>query len=288
MTESEKSTWPKLPSGTIDWETVFEDPVKGLVPLISQAQTATALRDMTVLVIKKLYARKDDPAEVERFVIQLSEMLPDDTPVQALPKVLNAVTGILRQVRDERIRIAAEYSEEKARKQEADDQEAEEKRSAERSERRKRHRTKELEREEKEKAKTIRLMLIGGFLIVSAIIGAAAFFFLKGQEPPSSQELSMQFIEQMKDAAVNEPPATHIHGGDLRIGQNAGRKFVSASAVPVYTCKSAAWVLLNRGTIVINDVLPSKVSPGILKELCSKSGTQAKMIWFPKKPEKTE
>jgi len=285
MTEADKSTWPKLPSGTIDWETVFEDPAKGLIPLISRAHTANALREMTILVIKKLYARKDDPAEVERFVAQLSEMLPDDTPDQALPKILEAVVAILRQIMNERIRIAETYSKEKALKQETDNQE---RKSAEKSERRIKHRAHELEEEQERERKTRRIIVIGLSILVVGVIGGAAFFMLQEKSAPTSQEQSLQFIQQMKDAAVKEPSGTHVFGGSLRIGQSAGRNFIAATSVPQEACRSAAWVLLNRGTIVINGVLPSKISPRILKELCEKGGSQASLTWFPKKTDKKE
>ena len=288
MTEPDKSTWPKLPSGTIDWETVFEDPAKGLIPLISRAHTANALREMTILVIKKLYARKDDPAEVERFVVQFSEMLPDNTSDLAFPKILEAVISILRQVKDERIRIADEYTREKALKQEADDQDNQERKSAERSERRIRHQAHELMEEQESERKTRRIIIIGLSLLVVGVIGGAAFFMLKEKAAPTPQELSLQFIEQMKDAAVREPLGTHVFGGSLRIGQSAGRNFIAATSVPLEACKSAAWVLLNRGTIVINGVLPSRISPGILKELCEQGGSQASLTWFPKKTGKKE
>ncbi len=52
-----KTTWPKTKAGTIDWEVVFENSETGLIPLISGAGSASALRDSALAVVKLLYTR---------------------------------------------------------------------------------------------------------------------------------------------------------------------------------------------------------------------------------------
>ncbi|MCH7832342.1 MAG: hypothetical protein IIC55_05665 [Proteobacteria bacterium] len=105
-----KKTWPKTEAGTIDWEVVFENPETGLIPLISGAKSAGALRDSALAVIKLLYTHKDDPPEIERFTVELQSLIPDDTPEHFLPRLVEGVTAILRQIKDERIRKAEEYA----------------------------------------------------------------------------------------------------------------------------------------------------------------------------------
>ena len=109
MEESVAQDWPKTPGGSTDWEVVFEDPETGLIALIAQARSAEALRDCVVVVIKKLFTRETDPPEVERFIGELTQLIPDGTGDQNLTLVLEAVTGILRQIKDDRAKKAAEY-----------------------------------------------------------------------------------------------------------------------------------------------------------------------------------
>ncbi len=104
-----KKTWPKTEAGTIDWEVVFENPETGLIPLISGAKSAGALRDSALAVIKLLYTQKDDPPEIKRFTVELQSLIPDDTPEHFLPRLVEGVTAILRQIKDERIRKTEEF-----------------------------------------------------------------------------------------------------------------------------------------------------------------------------------
>ena len=102
-------TWPKTEAGTIDWEVVFENPETGLIRLISGARSAGALRDSAMAIVELLYTRKDDPPEVERFTAELQGLIPEDTPEHLLPSLVEGVTAILRQIKDERIRKAEEH-----------------------------------------------------------------------------------------------------------------------------------------------------------------------------------
>ena len=106
-----KDSWPKTAAGTVAWEVVFEDPDNGLLSLIGQAPSPRALRESAILIIEKLYTRKDDPAEVERFTREMSELIPDDLAANNLTGIINAVTGLLRQIKDFRIKKAAEHEE---------------------------------------------------------------------------------------------------------------------------------------------------------------------------------
>ncbi|MDD9876018.1 MAG: hypothetical protein OXR84_01105, partial [Magnetovibrio sp.] len=106
MTETDKPAWPTLADGSTDWEAVFEDPQSGLIPLITQAQTAPALRECAIVVVRQLHTRKKDPDVVAGFVAQLEEMVPDNLPAGALPKVAGAIAGVLRQIKEDRIRRA--------------------------------------------------------------------------------------------------------------------------------------------------------------------------------------
>lgn len=102
-------SWPKTAAGTVDWEYVFEDPGTGLLGLVGQAASPAALRECAILIIAKLYARKDDPAEVERFTKEISALIPDDMAADNLAEINTVVIGLLRQIKDSRIQKAAEH-----------------------------------------------------------------------------------------------------------------------------------------------------------------------------------
>ena len=110
MSASDKQSWPQTPEGLTDWEAAFEDPSKGFIALITQAKSPTALRQSTIVVIEKLYTRQNDPTEVERFSAELNQMIPDDAQEEDLPGIAAAVTGILRQIKDDRIQKAVKFA----------------------------------------------------------------------------------------------------------------------------------------------------------------------------------
>ncbi len=99
-----------MKTGTIDWEVMFENAETGLIPLISGAGSARALRDSALAVVKLLYTRKDDSPELERLTAELQGLIPNDTPENALPRIVEGVTAILRQIKDDRIHKAEELA----------------------------------------------------------------------------------------------------------------------------------------------------------------------------------
>ena len=106
-----KSAWPKTMDDTIDWEAVFENPDTGLIALLSQAQSAHALRDISLAIVKQLYTRKNDPAEIKKFTSELQSLIPDEISNDLLPGLIDGVVAILHLIKDERIRKAAEFVE---------------------------------------------------------------------------------------------------------------------------------------------------------------------------------
>ncbi len=109
MPENNGPSWPKTPAGTTGWETVFEDPQTGLIALIHQAHTETALCDCTALIIEQLHSHKDDPAVVKQFTDQLHQLIPDDTKGEDLAPTMEAVIAVLRQIKQERIAKAEQF-----------------------------------------------------------------------------------------------------------------------------------------------------------------------------------
>jgi hypothetical protein len=106
---AQDQSWPKTAAGTADWEVVFEDPDTGLLALVGQASSPAALRECAILIIARLYARKDDPEEVARFTWEISVLIPDHLGSEDLAGITQAVTILLRKIKDFRIQKAAEH-----------------------------------------------------------------------------------------------------------------------------------------------------------------------------------
>jgi len=291
MEITQKSTWPKKPSGVVDWEAVFEHPERGLISLISDAHSIHTLRESTIFVIRHLYARKDDPAEVERFIGELNVLLPDDAPEEALPKIMETVVAILRQIKNERIHKAEEY----VRQNALNDAEAEpeivqepppqatDTRSVAGPAFERRHATihkpPRIKHPPKKKP-VVKYLLLFAAMIVATVTG---YVVIDNAAHEKAEEPVVVFMGQMKAAVNGEPIKEHIFGGTLSAGQREGKHYALAEGVPAKDCQGAAWVLLNRGTVVINGVFPRQISPKILKDLCNSKGTFASLMWFPKR-----
>ena len=118
--EEAKLDWPKTPDGTIDWETVFEKPGTGLVPLVSSANNHDLLFKLTANVIQQLFTRKGDQAEVERFLHELTRIITAaEKASSTVESTRTAVIDLLRRIKQGRIDKAAAYVEAKKAEQSA-------------------------------------------------------------------------------------------------------------------------------------------------------------------------
>ena len=103
MVEPKKPAWPKTPEGNIDWEMVFEAPETGLIPRILKSRTPAILRQNTIAVITKIYARATTPKHVEDFIQELDTILPDDLDGNSMAKVSEIIAVLMRRIKTERI-----------------------------------------------------------------------------------------------------------------------------------------------------------------------------------------
>lgn len=266
-----KPNWPKTPAGATDWEVVFEAPESGLIALISGAQSATALRKTTLVIVEKLYVRDDDPSEIERFTAEISAMIPDNLPAQDLPLIADAVAGILRQIKTGRIECAAAYEAEKAAKAAGFPDDTI-----------RRRRTFAFQEPPKHFFQRVSPWIWGPG-IAAVAVGTIALIYFGGLGGDAKRLLpSQQLANEMAAVARGEPLGAHVFGGALESGRRRGRAFVTAKTVPATACVSAGWVLLSRGTVVINGKLPGRVSQTLLTELCKQKPEGAEIMWFPK------
>lgn len=106
--------WPKLPDGTVDWMTVFQDPKTGLISLIEQADTSSKLRACFVYVIDSLFSRPDDEDIRETYYVVLEETFQGASDAKALGAQKTKIRMVMMRVMNDRIKLAREYVTQKA------------------------------------------------------------------------------------------------------------------------------------------------------------------------------
>lgn len=175
--EVKKPDWPQTPDGTIDWETVFEDPKTGIIPALSAANNKDALHKGTVAVIRQLFTRKNDEIQVERFLKELTVIVGEVQGSEDFPKMQEAILNLLRRIKDGRVEKAAAHV-------------ANQKKEAAQDAKRKRKKKKDLARRageaEKQKAKTLLMIAGAGGLIL--VLGVLAIFLFVGGEDEIAEE----------------------------------------------------------------------------------------------------
>lgn|GEM_PF-2159128 len=112
MSEIEKPAFPQTPDGVTDWEKVFEDPDRGILKLIRDAHSREALRACVLVVIEKLFTRKNDQLEIARLKKQLDGIL--EEAGDGVPT--DEVVALLREVKGHREQRARDYLKEKETK----------------------------------------------------------------------------------------------------------------------------------------------------------------------------
>ncbi len=108
MTETGTHPWPLTPDGVTDWERVFEDPDTGFIQLIMQAHSPQVLKECATVTIQQLFIREDDDNNVMTLIIKLNKLLPDDADASDQDDMRDQVCELLRDIKNERIRKAAE------------------------------------------------------------------------------------------------------------------------------------------------------------------------------------
>lgn len=280
MVKPTKSGLPKLPSGITDWQSVFEDPEKGLLSRLAKITTISALRRSVTMVINRLYTRKDDAIIRKQHLSTLSELIPESTSENQLEDLKIVINDFLLEIETERIQRAEAYALSKETDKSFDHQAVAEVAPPVIPERRLPVKKQKLHVPVEEKSNYKVISWIGTF----ALLALVAFGGYKLLDTSGEEQLPVkQFVEQMTDAAAGDVADQHIYGGKLKTGKTGGRLFVTADHIPSAACASAAWVLVNRGITVINRVTPSHISPSGLKKLCTLNGRHAVITWYPKK-----
>ena len=121
-------------------------------------------------------------------------------------------------------------------------------------------------------------------LLVIATVAIAVTVFVgirvknSGPEAPSAS--FQDLVEQIHKAANGSITSPHVFGGELTVERGETGVNVTAHAVPPKACVQAGWQLVREGTLIVNGILPKRVSAGKLSELCSQTPEGATLTWI--------
>ncbi len=277
-------SWPKNPSGTVDWETVFEHAETGFLTIVARAETPVVLRETSLAIIRQLFSRKGDEDETARLVAELNDIVSEDLPPAQLKVVADAIVRTLRGIKEFRQKKAAEYEKEKAEKaaQEAADAKSGKAPAAKQptdSERRKASQAQASIKKALEQKKKQRTLMLSA-LAVAAIAGAVGGYFYF-RTPPLPTRADLILLEQMKSAATGNAAKTHVYGGVLQARRYLGTISVIADNIPVEACVTLGLNLANKGTLSINGELLAFAALKDAQTLCGRATAPIRATWEP-------
>ncbi len=117
--------------------------------------------------------------------------------------------------------------------------------------------------------------------VAVAVAAAAAVVVLRGAGPHQAAKPEDLLLEQFQQAAAGTVASPHVFGGGLTVEKANGRINVTAASVPAQACVQVGWQLARQGTIIINGVLPQRISGAILAQLCALDPKGATLVWAP-------
>jgi hypothetical protein len=118
-------------------------------------------------------------------------------------------------------------------------------------------------------------------MVVALVAVGIAIAALKGGGGHKSTAPQDVLIDQMHQAAAGTVVSPHAFGGVLRAEKSNGRVNVTAEGLPSSACVEAGWQLAREGTVIVNGVLPQRISAARLSELCNLAPKGATLIWAP-------
>lgn len=290
MTSAPEADWPKTPSGAIDWEKAFEDPEAGLISLIRQARSATALRECTIAVVARLYIRKDDPSEIERFAGQLTALVPDRVPPKQLSRVADAMVGILRRIKADRVRKVLEF--EAAKVAAPSNVAAPSMAPADIADlagplddrRSKSEPLKLTALAEEAIARRWKkaLYIVGGIAAAILVVGYMIDSYLDAAPQREAKRKAALLIAQIQAASRGDAIGTHVYGGTIRVDRVGERAAVVVEGLSAGQCAYAGWIYANKGDVMVDGVMPGNASLNTLSALCESTSENVTLTWIPR------
>lgn len=118
--------------------------------------------------------------------------------------------------------------------------------------------------------------LIAALVAALLLAAVALWLWLPGAAKPDPTEA---LLDQMRAAAAGTVAPKHAFGGTLSVLRANGRNTVIAAGLPSKACVQVGWRLAREGTIIVDGVLPQRLSAAKLSELCAGDG--ATLTWVP-------
>jgi hypothetical protein len=194
-----------LSDPSLDWEATFESPESGLIPLIMQARTPESLKQTALLIIHKLHVRKSDQPNVEKYSAALDEIFADFVRKNDLALLKTAARKLLRDVKKERIQLAAEYH----LNQDSD-------------ENRNRRATREAEQNkpfwQRRPTKRIAAVMIAAGLAILAVIAMTMQNFALSPERKAEGEIAVQWVKNHVERNLSLSP---LHLESVKISSSS-------------------------------------------------------------------
>ncbi len=283
MTNTPETGWPKTSSGAIDWALVFEDSKTGLIPLIRQAHSSTALRECMIAVVTRLYVRKDDPSEVERFVAQLKTMIPDQVSPRQLSRLAGTMEDILRQIKAERIRLASAFESAKAAPAAAPAAIADMPKAGD-DRRSKFEPTPLVALAKAAVARRLKKIALTAASIVGAVLIAGIMIdsYLEAAPQREAKRKAAELLDQIQAASQGTPIGTHVYGGAIYIERTGERAAVVVEGLSPDQCAHAGWMLAKTGGVSVGGYAPGNASLNAFRALCTAAPGGATLTWIPR------
>jgi Tfp pilus assembly protein PilN len=287
MIGTSKADWPKTPSGAIDWERVFEDPEAGLIALVRRTRSAAALRECMIAIVSRLYVRKDDPLEIERFVNQLRTMLPDRMSPTRLARTTDAMVDMLRQIKSDRILKVLEYE---AAKAEATANAFADIAGSTAPGKERRSKSNPVELTELARGAVARhikriVHVAAGLAVVAAVAGTMIATYIENAPQREAKRNATLLLEQAQAASRGEAVTTHVFGGRLYVDRSGARAVVTIEGLTADQCANAGWMLAKKGGITVDDRTPTNLSLNTFTALCASNPGNPIVKWSPRTDE---
>lgn len=122
-------------------------------------------------------------------------------------------------------------------------------------------------------------------LVGAALAAGLAGIWLLVQPGTPQADPTDALLDQMHFAASGHVAASHVYGGGLTVTHN-GRMTITAEGLPGKACVQVGWHLAKEGTIIVNGIMPARLSAAKLSELCSDRDGGATLTWVPEEPGK--
>ena len=100
--------WPAFEDGTVDWESVFNDPETGLIVMVNNADTPEKLRACYHATIDGLFPRKSEAEIREKYLYELDKYFTikqDERHMVGLQRQISMLFEQIMHSRIERARI---------------------------------------------------------------------------------------------------------------------------------------------------------------------------------------